>query len=239
MKRDSKLPSRASHVTADLSEFDTYQLTTAIILILAYSREVNSFFEEGLSLNLNKKSGLVFLADNAGHIGVAEQGTLKQWAICNVCGVENFVDAVRQPRFFDHTLCEKCAATHQPPPQRMREETRKDASMKVYRIERTHLGTVHATVNGNPLPRVEYHNKQGFDFGNASKGSQDLALSILADYYGEFPSPEQLHRGTCLCWPRHQKFTWRFIHVETNGPITIMEEEIAAWLEEQEKPREQ
>jgi hypothetical protein len=112
MKRNSNFPPRASHVTEDLSEFNTYQLTTAIILILAYSREHKSFLEDDISLNLNTKTGRVFLTDRAGHIGVAEQGTLRQWAICNVCVVENFVDAVKHPRFFDDTLREKCAATH-------------------------------------------------------------------------------------------------------------------------------
>lgn len=108
--------------------------------------------------------------------------------------------------------------------------------MKVYRIERTGLGIVHATVNGHPLPHVEYHTQKGFDFGNAGKESQDLALSILADYYEEHPTPEQLHHGSCVCWPKHQKFTWHFIATQTKAMyFKITEEDIIIWLAELEK----
>jgi hypothetical protein len=111
--------------------------------------------------------------------------------------------------------------------------------MKVYRIERTRLGTVHATVNDHPLPRVEYHSRSGFNFGNASKESQDLALSILADYYEEYPTPEQLHRGSCYCWPMHQKFTWQIIATQTDSnAFTITEEDIQIWLIEQTKKQQ-
>lgn len=109
VKHTSSSLSQVPFITQDLSEFDTFQLTTGIILVLAYSREKGSFLEFNVSLNLNTRTGLVFLADNAGNVGVAHEGMIKQWAVCNVCGVEGFVDA-KHPRFFDHTLCEQCAA---------------------------------------------------------------------------------------------------------------------------------
>jgi hypothetical protein len=235
VKRTFSSASKVSFITQDLSVFDTYQLTKAIVLVLAYSREKGAFLGVNVSLNLNTKTGLVFLADNAGNVGVAHEGKLKQWAVCKVCGAENFVDSVNHPRFFHHTLCDQCAATPHFLPTKKSQKPLKGKPMKVYHIERTRLGTVHATVNGHPLPRVEYHSKSGFNFGNASKESMDLALSILADYYEEFPTPEQLHQGNCVSWSKHQKFTWHFLAHASESTLTITEEEILFWLIELEK----
>ena len=110
--------------------------------------------------------------------------------------------------------------------------------MKVYRVERKQ-GSVIATVNDQPLQHVTYHGDGSFEFGNASKPAQDLALSILADFYEEYPTPEQLHHGTAMCWPHHQKFTWRFIAMPTEN-ITgnifeVTEDEIRVWLTASQK----
>jgi hypothetical protein len=46
-----------------------------------------------------------------------------------------------------------------------------------------------------PLRRIVTYSPTGFNFGYADAGPSDLALSILADFFGENPSREQLFYG--------------------------------------------
>jgi hypothetical protein len=107
--------------------------------------------------------------------------------------------------------------------------------MKRYLIQRI-KGVVVATVNEQPLRIITYHARDSIDFGNAGKESQDLALSILADFYEEQPTPDELHRGSSQCWQPHQKFTWRFI-ASSDESIAITDAEIRAWLEQTQADR--
>lgn len=104
---------------------------------------------------------------------------------------------------------------------------------KTYRIWREgaadEIGGVRATVNGAPLHHVQYHS-EGFEFGYGGSGPADLALSILADYFGEKPTRDQLYRGDCKCWRLHQPFKWTFIAGPDRNELTITDAEIAAWL---------
>lgn len=87
------------------------------------------------------------------------------------------------------------------------------------------------------FPHVELHSPDGFEFGYAGSGPADLALSILADYFGEKPTKEQLragwlHETPCKCVLLHQAFKSAFIAVGTvRQSLQIVETQIAFWLE--------
>ncbi len=89
--------------------------------------------------------------------------------------------------------------------------------------------------NGRPEPlhHVVYHSPNGFEWGYGGSGPADLALSILADYFGEKPTKTQLYRGHCRCWQHHQDFKWVFIAAAGTQGFTITEKQIENWLKEQ------
>jgi hypothetical protein len=82
---------------------------------------------------------------------------------------------------------------------------------KVYRAVRGIDGHVRVTANGQPLPHVVLHSPTGFEWGYGGSGPADLALSILADFFDERPSHEQLYGGECQCQAQHQAFKWALI----------------------------
>lgn len=82
---------------------------------------------------------------------------------------------------------------------------------RIYRGSRLHNGDVSVTVDGEPLRHVVVHSPSGFNWGYGGSGPADLALSILADFFGENPTREQLNSGECLCWQHHQRFKWELI----------------------------
>ncbi len=105
--------------------------------------------------------------------------------------------------------------------------------MKVYKVERTGgLRSVVATVDGQPLRHIVHHSPTGFEFGYGGSGPADLALSILADYFGEKPSEKAIYHGRCKCWKPHQDFKWRFVSPQQGNSFEITEDEITAWLVE-------
>ena len=105
--------------------------------------------------------------------------------------------------------------------------------MKVYTIERRGgLGSVVATVDGQPLRHIIHHSPTGFEFGYGGSGPADLALSILADYFGEQPTDKAVYHGRCKCWRPHQDFKWRFISPQQEASFEITEDEIATWMKE-------
>ncbi|MCZ7571715.1 MAG: hypothetical protein M5U01_24455 [Ardenticatenaceae bacterium] len=104
--------------------------------------------------------------------------------------------------------------------------------MKVYEVVRTGDGDVMAFVNGDPLYHVIAHTPDGFTFGRGP-GADDLALSILADFFGERPTLEDLYEGDCLCKQYHHDFKWAFVTpASARQALTVTSDEIATWLEQ-------
>ena len=83
---------------------------------------------------------------------------------------------------------------------------------KLYRGWHDANGMAHVTVNWKPLRRVAFHSSEGFDWGNTEARAADLALSILADYFGEHWVTGEVLRElrpegkTPDCWIYHQAF---------------------------------
>ncbi len=87
-----------------------------------------------------------------------------------------------------------------------------------------------------PLRHVVLHSPSGLEFGYGGSGPADLALSILADYFGERPTSKQLSSGACQCWRHHQDFKWAFIAVAPRESFTITSDQIKDWLAENADP---
>lgn len=105
--------------------------------------------------------------------------------------------------------------------------------MKLYEAVRTSDGDVMAFVDGEPLYHVVAHTPDGFALGRGS-GAADLALSILADYFGERPSLTDIYEGNSLSMLYHHDFKWAVIApAAAAGAVRISSTEIAGWLAEQ------
>ncbi len=105
--------------------------------------------------------------------------------------------------------------------------------MKIYKIVR-HNHVV-ATVNGKPLRHIVLYSPTGFYFSHRGHGQLDLAVSILANYFGEDPTKEQLFYGECQCCLAHEDFKQNFLDVQNGDSFTISEEEIKLWYEQRRK----
>lgn len=106
-------------------------------------------------------------------------------------------------------------------------------SRKIYKGKRLPNNTCLVTVNGKkPLYHISMHSPTGFEWGYGGSGPADLALSILADFLGENPTPNQLYTGNCKCWRLHQKFKQEFIAGLPNDTWVILGSEISGWLKE-------
>lgn len=102
--------------------------------------------------------------------------------------------------------------------------------MKTYEVQRTPDGDVMAFVDGAPLRRVAAHTPDGFAFGRGP-GADELALSILADHFGERPTLEKLYEGECRCLQYHHDFKWAVVTPASDrGALTITSDEIEEWL---------
>jgi hypothetical protein len=119
--------------------------------------------------------------------------------------------------------------------------------MKRYHIHRDAEGqvrcrvvvkaTLGATPQTYPLPHIPYHS-DGFECGYGGSGPADLALSILADHFGEAIPLDHFRtltaRRTLIersrCWKLHQPFKWHFIVPMDRVGGTISSAQIDAWL---------
>jgi hypothetical protein len=108
-------------------------------------------------------------------------------------------------------------------------------------------GSTYWYVNGESLHCIEYHFKHDIlkfrawgssphwgglswdEDGRDRAIEADHALSILADYFEEQPTEEQLQQGTCKCWKYHMDFRDELL----NGEITS--DAITTWLENANK----
>lgn len=84
------------------------------------------------------------------------------------------------------------------------------------------------------LEHVIYHSPTGLEWGYGGSGPADLALSILADYFGERPTRRALELGEPRAWKLHQAFKWRFIATAEREGFRIKAQQIADWLWERE-----
>jgi len=81
-----------------------------------------------------------------------------------------------------------------------------------------------------PLPHVKWHSPAGYEWNYGGSGSADLALSILADYFGERPGHDQLYHGEPRCWKLHQAFKWAHIATQPYEGFRLPERTVAAWV---------
>lgn len=91
---------------------------------------------------------------------------------------------------------------------------------KVYRQESDIYGETYVTVNGKLLLTIGYH--QPYDTCD-----EDLALTILADYFEEEPTKDILDRGEAKCWKFHKDFARELV----SGGDLIWSQDIKLWLE--------
>jgi Family of unknown function (DUF6166) len=127
--------------------------------------------------------------------------------------------------------------------------------MKVYTGVKQPDGTGVVLVDGAPLYHVQ-HRSDRFDWGYIGDGPADLALSILADHFGERPTADELQHpppgdvsigpfsaeqptadplqhARLKCWQLHRAFKRDVIAGFPREPGVTWEltsEEIDAWL---------
>jgi hypothetical protein len=82
---------------------------------------------------------------------------------------------------------------------------------KVYAGVRGTDGHLRFTVNGSPLHHIVYHSPTGMEWGYPGSGPTDLALSIIADFLDERPSPGDVIHGRCRCVKHYQNFKFAMI----------------------------
>ena len=90
--------------------------------------------------------------------------------------------------------------------------------------------------DGQPylLKHVVFHSPTGFSWGYGGSGPADLALSVLADHFGEHPTEDDLCHGRPRCWQLHQPFKWNFIASLPFGEaFELHSTQIESWLAEQ------
>ncbi len=111
-------------------------------------------------------------------------------------------------------------------------------TMKVYAGWRDPARVAYVTVNRRPLRHVRYYSLDGFDWGNNSNGATDLALSMLANYFGErhvngeYLQKMQPTKPVPKCWQYHQAFTTEVIATLSQVERWVVtSEQIALWLE--------
>lgn len=93
-----------------------------------------------------------------------------------------------------------------------------------------------------PLGHVVLHSPTGLEWGYGGQGPADLALSILADYFGEtarIPAPQRKN-GLLIpnvdaiertrAWQWHRLFLWEVIVSLPRQEFALGSNEIASWL---------
>ena len=119
-----------------------------------------------------------------------------------------------------------------------------DRAMKVYRGRRLPGGSVSVTVERGEkgttefLRQVVVHSPTGFEWGYGGSGPADLALSILADLFGERQRSRPLYtdRGVERAWRLHDAFKWDWVARVSQGATewAVGELFIRAWVANQE-----
>lgn len=79
--------------TRDLSEFSKDQLKRAGELLLAYANtDLKNFSSYGVTVELNKNSGNVFLTNDEYQAAILHGGKLQMWYFLSYYGDEGFID---------------------------------------------------------------------------------------------------------------------------------------------------
>jgi len=81
-----------SENTRDLSKFGMRELAIAGDLLREYSNGTCDFLTDGVTVEFNPNSGVVFLTDEDYNVGVLEDGALVQFHYCGDCGWEGTED---------------------------------------------------------------------------------------------------------------------------------------------------
>lgn len=97
--------------------------------------------------------------------------------------------------------------------------------MKVYYVRRDAPGRVIATVawtvnggaDGHPLPHLERHSPDGFEYGYGGSGPADLARSIVGEVLGQKDPSITLYSRLKMEWVSQ---------LEGAGPHSISEDEV-------------
>ncbi len=82
-------------VTSDLSEFGYRELAEAAKLLTAYAEydAPSNFYDEGLTLNMNRNSGYVFLSNSEYQVLMLNgDGKLEEWLYTPYAGHEGFLE---------------------------------------------------------------------------------------------------------------------------------------------------
>lgn len=98
--------------------------------------------------------------------------------------------------------------------------------VKLYQGERAD-GRVAVLVNGMDMPlRLDLanHSPKGFEWGYGGSGPAQLALAILADFFGYDRELEAIEL--------HQRFKWEFISQILTDSWEITSDEIAQFIDE-------
>lgn len=94
--------------------------------------------------------------------------------------------------------------------------------VKVYVVTEKTLGGLGRA----PLKHVVLHSPDGFEWGYLGSGPADLALAILADFFGD--------NEAWKAEPLHQSFKAAFVAGFAKESWSLDEGEIRRWVEEQE-----
>jgi hypothetical protein len=128
--------------------------------------------------------------------------------------------------------------------------------VKIYKIMRTERGVTVVVAEGGfgrLLPHVLWHSPTGFECGYSGSGPADLALSIMADYWGVETAKMQkrihgwagaggpvatLNAGDCgeagdrviACYQQFKQDFIAPLHVSRGEVAEITADQIAVWL---------
>ena len=93
-----------------------------------------------------------------------------------------------------------------------------------------HVCSVVVCSNDGPkdLPHICRHSPDGFQWGYGGSGPSDLALAIMADYFGRQGVVKPLGEATGC----YQDFKWDFIAKIREDGWSITEQQIHEWREE-------
>ncbi len=99
--------------TRDLSQFGMRELAIAGDLLREYSNGTCDFLTDGVVVEFNPNSGVVFLLDADYNVGVLEDEKLVQFFSCGVCGEEGTEQDLEEadPKHKEHKL-EENQITH-------------------------------------------------------------------------------------------------------------------------------
>ncbi len=94
-------------------------------------------------------------------------------------------------------------------------------------------------VHVHPLPHVELHSPTGMEWGYPGSGPADLALSILADFFGEEPAAVRAagrtwHAEPSLAWLLHQTFKAEVVGHLTGSAWRLTGWDVQQWLDHSE-----